>query len=180
MTFRDHFLLMADYNQRMNNQIFEASSKLSKEELCVDRGAFFDSILGTLNHILVGDLIWLARFSTHSDSYRSLADLSELPRPAGLNEVIYPNLSSLSDARRRVDSSIHLWLAEEVKDADFSKSLAYANSKGVESERNFGELVFHLLNHQTHHRGQVTTLLNQQGIDVGITDFLIDIPDMKG
>ena len=180
MTFRDHFLLMADYNQRMNNQLFEAADKLTTEELCADRGAFFTSILGTLNHILVGDLIWLSRFSSHSNSYRSLADLSELPKPAGLSDVIYPELSSLRDARSRVDSSIKRWLAEEVKEADFSKSLAYANTKGVVSERNFGELLFHLFNHQTHHRGQVTTLLNQQGIDVGTTDFLIDIPDMKG
>ncbi|MEH6580029.1 MAG: DinB family protein [Amphritea sp.] len=179
MTFRDHFLLMADYNQRMNNQLFEAAGKLSTEELCADRGTFFSSVLGTLNHILVGDLIWLARFATHSDRYRSLADLSELPKPEGLNDVIYPKLSALRNARREVDWSIKCWLADEVQDTDFSKSLAYASTKGVESERNFGELVCHLFNHQTHHRGQVTTLLNQQGIDVGITDFLIDIPDLK-
>ncbi|MAC46924.1 MAG: hypothetical protein CMI12_08730 [Oceanospirillum sp.] len=55
--------------------------------------------------------------------------------------------------------------------------MSYSNTQGIVSQRNFAELVSHLFNHQTHHRGQVSTLLSQNGIDIGITDFLMEIPD---
>lgn len=178
MAFKEHFILMADYNHRMNNQVIETSMHLSEEALTKDRGTYFRSIIGTLNHILVGDIIWLSRFSTHSDHYESLKALTKLPKPQALDDVIFSNLSSFSKARNEIDSSLSLWLKYEVVENDFSQSLSYSNTKGIVSERNFGELVCHLFNHQTHHRGQLTTLLNQLGLDVGVTDFLIDIPEI--
>ena len=179
MDDRSHFLLMANYNQRMNQQVFEAAGKLPTNELFADKGAFFGSILGTLNHILVGDLIWLARFSSHSSRYHSLNRLDEVARPEQLDDLLFPALEPLAEARSRVDSSIKAWLIDEVDGSDFIRSLSYRDTKGVLSERNFGELLSHLFNHQTHHRGQVTTLLSQQGIDVGVTDFLLEIPDRQ-
>ncbi|WP_236588719.1 DinB family protein [Amphritea japonica] len=169
---------MADYNQRMNDQVYTASSKLDSDQLGADSGAFFSSILGTLNHILVGDLLWLSRFSLHSARYHSLKGLSALPRPKHLNEILYPELVLLVKARNFVDGTINQWLNEEIREDDFARGLVYANSQGVVSERNFGELLSHFFNHQTHHRGQVSTLLYQHDIDIGCTDFLIDIPDV--
>lgn len=49
----------------------------------------------------------------------------------------------------------------------------------VISTRNFGELICHLFNHQTHHRGQLSTLLSQLELNLGVTDFLIDIPEVS-
>ena len=72
---------------------------------------------------------------------------------------------------------IQEWLSIEVVEDDFDRDLTYTNSKGVVSSRNFSELVSHLFNHQTHHRGQVSALLYQKGADIGVTDFLMDIPD---
>ncbi|MFC3150755.1 DinB family protein [Litoribrevibacter euphylliae] len=179
MEYQSHFILMADYNLRMNEQFYEAAGKLSEEEVSADKGAFFGSILGTLNHILVGDLIWLSRFSTHSTRYQSLRALKDLPQPEGLDHVLYPSLELLTPVRQQVDASIKRWLETEVEASDFTKTLTYQNVKGVTSERNFGELASHFFNHQTHHRGQASALLNQLGVDVGVTDFLIDIPDMR-
>jgi len=179
MNFKTHFLLMADYNLRMNDQVMAASSKLSHDAISSDEGAFFCSILGTLNHILVGDLIWLTRFSTHSNRYRSLIELSNLPKPTALSQMLYPNLDTFKVVRNRVDLAIKFWLLNDVIEADFSRPLQYTNTKGVISERNFASLLSHLFNHQTHHRGQVSNLLHQQGVDIGITDFLIDIPDIQ-
>lgn len=48
--------------------------------------------------------------------------------------------------------------------------------KGVVSDKDFYSLVMHFFNHQTHHRGQVTTLLSQAGVDVGDTDLVVLIP----
>lgn len=179
MDCRSHFLLMADYNLRINAQVFAAAKTLTDDQVCSDMGAYFGSILGTLNHVIVGDLIWMLRFASHSDRYTSLAQLSELPTPKSLDHQLYANLAPLTAARIRVDSSIKQWLLHEVDEADFSEPLIYKNTKGVVSERNFAELVFHFFNHQTHHRGQITTLLNQQGVDVGVTDFLVEIPDAR-
>lgn len=175
MKLLSHFILMADYNQRMNGQFSNVIATLSDEIVHQDLGAYFSSIIGTLNHILVGDIIWLTRFSSHETNYLVLKSILELPKPNGLNDMIFPDFSAFKIAREKVDILLSTWLKTEANENDFNKNLAYANTKGIISTRNFGELVCHLFNHQTHHRGQLSTLLNQQGLDVGVTDFLIDI-----
>lgn len=65
----------------------------------------------------------------------------------------------------------------DLGDGDLDYVLSYRNSKGVASRRRFGSLLTHFFNHQTHHRGQVTTLLSQAGVDVGVTDLLVRIAD---
>ena len=74
-----HFIHMAYYNRRMNQQIIASCQRLSEQQLKQDKGAFFKSILGTLNHLWVGDRIWLARFSQHSTHYKSLDKVLALP-----------------------------------------------------------------------------------------------------
>jgi len=168
---------MSDYNQRMNRQFYKVVKELNYSDINEDRGAFFKSIIGTLNHILVGDLIWLTRFSKHSERYISLATLSDFPQPKGLDDVLFSNFTLLLEARKKVDLLICQWLKSETKENDFDTLLEYSNTKGVVSKRDFGELVSHLFNHQTHHRGQLSTLLNQIKLDVGVTDLLIEIPE---
>lgn len=177
LAFKQHFQLMADYNCRMNRQVYQASSQLGKGDLQKDVGAFFGSVLGSLNHILVGDLVWLARFSNHSNDYESLKQLDKYRKPMQLNSLLYPEFSELYNVRQEVDLMIQTWVRNETKEEHFELDLTYSNTKDETSSRCFGELVSHLFNHQTHHRGQITTLLYQFGYDVGVTDFLIDIPD---
>jgi uncharacterized damage-inducible protein DinB len=168
---------MADYNHRMNIQFSDVIDNLGDAIINEDLGAYFTSIMGTLNHILVGDIIWLSRFSAHSHNYIILKSVLELPKPTELNDILFPEFSSFKIAREKVDLLLSNWLKNEANSNDFTKNLEYANTKGIISSRNFGELLCHLFNHQTHHRGQVSTLLNQQGFDVGVTDFLLEIPD---
>jgi uncharacterized damage-inducible protein DinB len=177
MNIQRHFILMSDYNQRMNKQIYNVVKALGETEINADRGAYFKSIIGTLNHILVGDLIWLTRFSMHSERYISLQALAVFPKPTGLDQIIFADFKSLFETRQKVDLLISTWLKNEVKENDFNAFLRYSNMKGVVSEGDFGELVSHLFNHQTHHRGQLSTLLNQMNYDIGDTDFLFEIPD---
>lgn len=173
----NHFQLMAAYNRRLNEQIYQASAGLSSAELERDRGAFFKSILGSLNHIVVGDLLWLSRFASHSLRYQSLTRLKAYPKPSSLDEQLYDNLDACWVVRKDIDAIIQEWFSNEVLETDLERDLTYASSKGVLSKRNLSELVSHFFNHQTHHRGQISTLLYQKGIDIGVTDFLIDIPD---
>jgi uncharacterized damage-inducible protein DinB len=170
------FKLMASYNQWMNKSIYEVASGLSAEELEKDRGVFFGSIVGTLNHILVGDIIWLKRFSSHETVFTSLDYVRDMDVPVSLNVILHPTLSSLSEARIKLDNVI-VQFSAELTDQDISSSLAYNNTKGQPFIKNVGFLLQHFFNHQTHHRGQVSALLSQVGVDVGVTDFLMSIPD---
>ncbi len=176
MAMLEHLNLMASYNERMNVQVFASASELTKDDLNQDRGAFFSSILGTLNHILVGDLIWLRRFATHGN-YSSLEALLDFPTPSALSHCLFDDLEALHLVRARLDEIISRWLVDDMVEGDLNRTLKYSDTKGVASERQFYELICHFFNHQTHHRGQVSTLLSQCGVDIGVTDFLIDIPD---
>ena len=170
-------VLHAKYNRWMNERLYEAAGKLGPRELAADRGAFFGSILGTLNHIAVGDSVWLHRFAEHPAQFAALRPMSENPRPTSLRETLAAGLPELEAYRRKLDELIVRWAAE-LTPAHLASTLSYANMAGVASRRNFGGLIQHFFNHQTHHRGQATTLLFQAGVDVGVTDLLALVPDV--
>ena len=175
MSLMLNFQLMADYNQWMNDKIYETVASLTAEDLSEDRGAFFGSILGTLNHILVGDTIWLKRFAQHPSQFSSLKNLGSVPNPEALSEILFSDISELRGAREKMDEII-VNFVHEVSDSDYEYQLPYRNTEGKSSQRKFGFLVHHFFNHQTHHRGQLTVLLSQMGLDVGSTDLLFKIP----
>jgi uncharacterized damage-inducible protein DinB len=169
-------VLMAQYNEWMNAKLYESAAKLPPAELAKDRGAFFGSILGTLNHLVVGDTIWLRRFAAHPSNPLALEPIRALPHPKALNEVLFTDLAELRGRRTVIDTAIKHW-AGALTQADLDHVLHYANTKGVKSQKRMANLVQHFFNHQTHHRGQATTLLFQAGQDVGMTDLLTLIPN---
>jgi len=173
---KSNFELMAAYNQQMNISIYDVVSRLSEDEIKQQRGAFFGSVLGTLNHLLVGDIIWLKRFAKHEANFPSLDYVSALELPTSLDASLYSTLSDLAQNRLIMDQQIVKFTAELTEPA-LTTPLVYRNTKGVLFKKNFGYLLQHFFNHQTHHRGQVSTLLYQAGADVGITDLLMCIPD---
>ena len=176
MSLKSNFELMADYNQWMNKRIYLAVSKLSASELSKDRGAFFGSILSMLNHILVGDTLWLKRFADHPSELKALDYVRALDNPMALDVILYSELKELESARIKMDSVIKKF-SSELTNKVLSSSLSYNNTKGEPFSKNLGHLIQHFFNHQTHHRGQVSTLINQVGIDIGVTDLLIGIPN---
>jgi uncharacterized damage-inducible protein DinB len=176
MSLCSHIRLMASYNEWMNAKVYEAAAKLPAQELAADRGAFFKSVLGTLNHIVIADTAWLKRFATHPARYATLDPVRQLATPAALNQILFDDLGALTAHRRMMDEVIKGWAAE-VKEVDLQHLLEYKNMKGVPGRRRFESLVMHFFNHQTHHRGQATTLLFQAGHDVGVTDLFALIPN---
>jgi uncharacterized damage-inducible protein DinB len=167
--------LMATYNEWMNAKIYQAANSLSDEELAADRKAFFGSILGTLNHLVAGDTVWLKRFATHPANYLALEPIRQLPAPRNLNELLFSSIRELSAHRVWLDQVIVEW-SSSITESDLDHILKYSSMKGVPADKNFYGLVMHFFNHQTHHRGQVTTLLSQAGVDTGDTDLVILIP----
>ena len=176
MSERSQLMLMAKYNALMNKRMLNASEDLSKESLREDKGAFFKSVIGTLNHILIGDILWLKRFSTHPNKYASLKYLSEVKKPEKLDEIIFNDLVSFAEERSRLDNILVDW-CDELKEEDLGKPFQYFNFKGEEQNKRFGDLILHVFLHQVHHRGQVTTLLSQENIYFGETDLPEIVPN---
>ncbi|HTN34122.1 MAG TPA: DinB family protein [Marinobacter sp.] len=175
MSIRQHFELLAAYNQVMNSKVYEAAGHLVPSELAKDRGAFFGSILGTLNHGIVGDTIWLKRFAAHPSS-SSLQEVKNLPDPASLSQIVFSDFDSLYQHRVWLDEHIINWI-NELPENGLDFVFRYHNTKGVPANKRYSSLIFHFFNHQTHHRGQVSTLLSQAGEDIGVTDLLALIPE---
>ncbi len=170
--------LLAQYNRWMNEKLYRTAAQLSEEQLHADRRAFFGSLFDTLHHIYTGDVVWLKRFATHPATLVALDPVRALAQPRSVTDFAHGNLSVLWDARQALDQIIVAW-TEELTDDHLSHTLRYSNTKGVVAARSFESLVLHLFNHQTHHRGQATTLLSQEGLDVGTTDLFALIPDQS-
>lgn len=152
--------VMAHYNRWMNEKIYGACAKLSDEQRKRDVGAFFKSIHGTLNHLLLTDGLWLKRFRGEALNFTAL------------NEVLYVDFIELSAARMRTDDEIEVFVAG-LSDARLRENFTYRTTLAPQVDRTLpvGVILMHMFNHQAHHRGQVTTLLMQMGVDPGVTDL---------
>lgn len=172
----DAVALLANYNRWMNQRVYEAALRLPDAEIAKDRGAFFGSLLATLNHIAVGDTIWLHRFAQHPGAAALRTGLADFPLPESLRQELSPTLQGLQPYRTALDDLIVGW-AGQLTVAQLEGQLAYSNMAGVVQRKKFAALVQHFFNHQTHHRGQASTLLFQAGVDIGVTDLLAVIPN---
>lgn len=173
-----HLQLLATYNRWMNERIYAAASRLGDEELARDRGAFFGSVLGTLSHIVVGDTLWLQRFARHPRAWPQLAPVLRLSAPPTLDTIVFAHLPDLARRRAELDEWIADWIPA-VRDEDLDGPLHYVNTKGQAQSRNFHGVLGHFFNHQTHHRGQASTLLTQAGVDVGATDLVLLVAEQS-
>lgn len=178
MELKDHVYLMADYNQWMNQKVYEAVGSLSPERLHEDKGAFFGSVFASLNHICVADTLWLKRFESVLQQHQAYAPILGLAMPESLDTFIANNFSDLKDRRVLLDEAL-LELSSLLTDEELLQPISYQNSKGINANKTLFNLLMHVFNHQTHHRGQVTTLLSQSGIDVGITDLVFIQPNIN-
>lgn len=175
-----HHSLMADYNLWSNQNLLNCCRQLDSTVLNENKGAFFHSILGTLNHILVGDLMWMRRFAecqAYTDtSKRILLGLNQFPTVTALDQTLFEDIDTFAAARESLDELLQEWI-DSLDGNLLNSQLTYKNSKGIESTRPLGLLISHFFNHQTHHRGQIGTLLHQMGLDPGVTDLLLRVPE---
>lgn len=178
MSTPEHFVLLATYNADMNRNLYAAAARLPPGELTADRKAFFGSLAGTMNHLLAGDTIWLKRFATHPANFPALAAMSGMPQPGGLAHSFSDDLPTLRGHREQLDAIICAW-APQLTAADLAHSFEYRSTRGDLYRKHFGSVLAHFFNHQTHHRGQASTLLTQAGVDIGVTDLLLWVPDLE-
>ena len=153
---------MADYNRWQNVSLYTAADGLSDEQRRADRGAFFGSIHGTLNHVLWADRIWMSRIAGF--------DAPTVPDiPSSVGEV--GGWEELKAARTDLDRSIADWAAALSADDITGDLTWYSGAMGAELSKPLWLLLTHLFNHQTHHRGQVHALLTGFGASPDDTDL---------
>lgn len=151
---------MARYNEWMNTRLYEAAATLSDDRRKEDMGAFFKSIHGTLNHLLLADRVWMGRFTGSPIAVTSLA------------QELHSDFEELRRQRAGTDRDIIAW-AQELTEDVLAGDLSYTSIVNPQPRSSpMGIAVTHFFNHQTHHRGQLTTLLMQRGIDPGVTDLI--------
>jgi uncharacterized damage-inducible protein DinB len=151
--------LLARYNHWMNERLYAAVAGLSDDERKRDRGAFFGSIHRTLAHILWGDRVWLGRF------------IGVAHTVAAYGEDAFPDFAALAREREIADRDLLSW-AGSLSASWPASSLEYrAASDGKRRRMPAWVAATHLFQHAAHHRGQVTTLLKQAGVDPGVTDL---------
>jgi len=152
---------MARYNAWQNTGLRELLKDVPTADLTKDRGAFFGSVLGTLNHLLWADTIWMSRFDGGPSSDVPLKD----------SLTMTPTAAVWSADRFRMDGRISLW-AKDLKAIDLVGDLSwYSGAMKRQMTRPKAICVMQLFNHQTHHRGQVHALLTQMGLKPQDTDI---------
>jgi uncharacterized damage-inducible protein DinB len=142
------YVMFAGYNAWANERIYNAAEKLGEEEYRADKGAFFKSIHGTLNHVLVADRIWMKRFTGQGDA------------PNRLDAILHEDLRSLRAARDREDARISAYI-EQLTEDELASTFTYTTITAPQREvtQPLSPALDHFFNHQTHHRGQVHAIL---------------------
>jgi uncharacterized damage-inducible protein DinB len=141
----------ARYNTLANQRLYAAASGLDDAARKRDVGAFFGSLHGTLNHLLIGDRIWMARFQG-------------LEAPStGLDAIVHESFDDLRAARVAMDTTIEAFFAAP-PDGFFERPFRYVNNEGRVFDDPLSLLLPHFFNHQTHHRGQAHAILSQLGM----------------
>jgi uncharacterized damage-inducible protein DinB len=160
MKTTDYFQRLSQYNAWINERLFDVSSTIPDAVRKENRGAFFRSIHGTLNHILLADKLWLGRFLHQPFEYSSL------------DQELFAEFEPLLQERQKTDKEIIAWV-DSLTEEQLAAPLKFTSAaKRRECVFPLWLAATHFFNHQTHHRGQVTTLLSQCGYDPGVTDLL--------
>jgi len=142
------YRMFAGYNAWCNERLYDTAALLSDADYRADRGVFFKSLHGTLNHLLVGDRIWMRRFTGQGEV------------PPGLDAILYDDFPQLRAARCAEDELISSYIGS-LREDDLAKAIRYRTVVNPQDiEQTLAPALDHFFNHQTHHRGQAHALLS--------------------
>jgi uncharacterized damage-inducible protein DinB len=164
-----NFRRLAAYNRWANQTLYEATGKLSAESFVAPRVGFFPSISKTLNHVLVGDTLWMGRL-----------DGSGAPGITSLDQTLHADFAPLAKARAAMDARI-VRFVDSLTDERLGETLSYRTIAGGPMATAVDQVLTHVFNHQTHHRGQAHAMLSSTDVAPPILDliyFLRDHPDI--
>jgi len=143
--------MMAAYNRWANVRLYDMAAALPDELYRKPIDVYFKSLHGTLNHILTADRIWMYRLEGKGD------------HPSRLNAIIHDDIASLRTARVAEDQRI-VSFVDHLDDADFEKQREFQTLNGTPQRKYVRDILAHMFNHQTHHRGQAHAALTVLGV----------------
>lgn len=159
-----HLAQLARYNRWANARLYNACARLSPAELTRTRPSFFGSILNTLNHGLLGDRLWMARFEGRRET-----------EIVSLAQILHPDFEGLEEARRQMDDQMVAFFADLTGNLELP--FRYRSMVGDDCEEQLGWCMLHMFNHATHHRGQVHDMLSATEIEPPPLDLIYFLRD---
>ncbi|MCJ8309809.1 MAG: damage-inducible protein DinB [Rhizobiaceae bacterium] len=156
----EHFTRFAAYNRWANQRLYDAAAQLSDAQYREDCQVFFNSMQGTLNHILVADTVWMGRFQNTEHSI------------TGLNDILHEDHADLTKARLEMDQRIADYvgsLDQATLEADFTYTPVTSPDPVT---MQLAIALSHVFNHQTHHRGHAHAVLTRLGADAPPLDLI--------
>jgi len=168
---RRHFTLLARYNRAANEALVGFLDKLPPAELCKPRGSYFGSIQGILDHVIMCDLNWLRRFREVFPKAEPLNRPRLSPPGHAWTVFEFPDYAEFRRERAKVDA-IFADFTESAETARFGEVLAYSDSHGIARRYYFRDALDHVFNHQTHHRGQVSQILDELGVEHDFSNLI--------
>jgi len=158
-TFRELF----DYNYWARDRQLEACVELTEEQFLRPMGNSYSSVRDTLVHLLFAEWVWLERWLGRSPTQLDGREYSAEK---------FPTLGAVRERWQGLESNMRSYLSG-LQGSTLERPLSYTNFKGERWTYPLGQTLFHLVNHQTYHRGQITTLLRQLGVAAPAIDFLV-------
>lgn len=155
-------MMFAAYNAWANRRLYDAASELTEEEFRRDVGAFFKSMMGTLNHLVAADRIWMKRFTGEGEP------------PASLDAIIEPDLTKLRALRETEDRRIIDWIGGLSPEAIAGRFTYMTVTDMRTVSQRLSPALDHFFNHQTHHRGQahmILTVLGKPSVPLDLVYF---------
>ena len=164
--------LMARYNKAANEKMDKVIKTLTPIEWNKDLGGFFKSIRGNCSHMYICDYVYMQRFMTFRDF--KINDDHFLDKTYSFKDVLFENINEYFPMREEMNRRI-IDFCSEITEQDLPKNLSFKNSHGDTINKNFGGVVLHFLNHNTHHRGGISVYLEQLGKENDFNSLMPEI-----
>lgn len=147
------------YNEWANARLLAVIAGLAEDRLTAEIPSSFPSILGTLAHIVAAEWVWLRRWKGEN--------------PTGFPDWLsVPSLVEVRAKLAEIEAERAAFVGS-LSDADLDRPLDYRTLAGDPFRNRLADLLVHVVNHSSYHRGQLTTMLRQVGATPVATDFVV-------
>jgi uncharacterized damage-inducible protein DinB len=160
----DNVRTLYAYNSWANRRVLDACSPLSAAQLTQNLHSSFPSVRDTLAHIMLAEWLWLERWQGRSPAFP----------PSD-----FPDLASVRNRWQKIDGDLNAFI-QQLSAPDLDRVVEYKNTKGTAFSNPMRQMLQHLVNHGTYHRGQVTTMLRQLGATPATTDLIAYYREQSG
>lgn len=176
MSLVKNFRMLSLYNQRINTQLIKCCLELPTSTLEKETHSFFTNIINYWNHLFFGDLILLKRIALNNIAKLSIDDFVEFPSPCSPNDIYHQDLCDIVKLRKKINILI-IRYCQNLTDQECEQFISYTTTEGELVTKAVADITQHIFNHQTHHRGQLTCVLSQFGVDYGCMDLPVIVTE---